>query len=155
MEPLADIQETTLTSVVSMNPSFVSDTHPHDFAPKHSMLMRRMTSVDRKSIAEDAPATLSFHNINYIVGTKGLSSKWPLNCSTLSFLKPQDPKKILSDVSGNFVNGMNAILGKTYFSLKIVICFYNLKKALLDVESHRYLIFWLIEKLHVVYLVWY
>jgi hypothetical protein len=50
--------------------------------------------------------TLSFHNINYIIGGTG-----PNLCCT-ACIKPKPGKQILYDVSGMFTTGMNAIMGK-------------------------------------------
>ncbi|CAF5003221.1 unnamed protein product, partial [Rotaria sp. Silwood1] len=69
------------------------------------------TSVDLVSIPENAPATLSFHNINYTIGAKAQSAKRCCKNLNLPFFKAQEPKQILFDVSGKFMNGMNAILG--------------------------------------------
>ncbi len=114
MESFTDIQQVTLTSIVSSTPSITSGTGPYDFVPKSSILGRRMTSITRMSIAENAPATLSFHNINYIVGAKIESSKQDIKSSTIPLFKSQESKQILFDISGQFTNGMNAILGKIF-----------------------------------------
>ncbi len=117
MDSFKNVQQTTLTSVVSPTPSAASGIHFYDIVPKLPMLSRRMTLIKRVSIVENAPATVSFHNINYIVGAKAESSKRRLACSALPFFKPREPKQVLFDVSGKFINGMNAILGKIFFTL--------------------------------------
>jgi hypothetical protein len=115
MDSFTNIQQPTLTSVVSVRSSVTSGIGIYDVVPTRSMLGRRRTSVTRMSIAENAPATLSFHNINYIIGAKIESSKQDMKPdSTISFCKSQKSKQILFSVSGNFTNGMNAILGKIY-----------------------------------------
>jgi len=117
MNSFKNTQQTTRTSVISTSPSVASGSHVYDIVLKRSMLTRRMTSIDRVSIAEDAPATVSFHNINYIVGAKAESSKRRLTCSALPFFKRRESKQVLFDVSGKFINGMNAILGKIFFTI--------------------------------------
>ncbi len=86
---------------------------PYEGTPKRPKLVR-MTSVTRMSIAENAPATLSFHNINYSVGTKADSSEQGVKSSIIPCCRSQQAKQILFNVSGQFTNGMNAILGKIY-----------------------------------------
>ena len=54
--------------------------------------------------------TLSFHNINYIVG--GTSRNPARRKLYPSCMRPQLGKQILRDVSGFFTVGMNAIMGK-------------------------------------------
>ena len=69
----------------------------------------------RASIGPSPSGTLSFHNINYIIGeTSKHSSRRKLYPS---FMRPQSGKQILHDVSGVFTAGMNAIMGENpYFS---------------------------------------
>lgn len=105
-----DIPETDPKEVLSSKPSVLVNADP--LAPKRPMLGRRMTSVDRVSIAENAPATLSFHNISYTVGSRKESSKNPFKYCSVLCCKPHPPKQVLFHVSGKFINGMNAILGK-------------------------------------------
>lgn len=73
---------------------------------------RPAASVIRMSIAEDAPATLSFHGINYIIGAQAETNNRFLKCPTIPFLKPPELKHVLENLSGQFTNGLNAILGK-------------------------------------------
>jgi hypothetical protein len=116
MDSFTDIQGLILTPIVSRSSSVTSDAFPNDLVPKYSMLSRRTTSISRVAIAENAPATLSFHNINYVIGATVKSSKQPLKCPSLPFCKPREPNQILFDVSGQFTNGLNAILGKIGFT---------------------------------------
>jgi hypothetical protein len=116
MDSFTNIQGLTLTAAVSTSPSVASDAFSNDLVPKHSMLSRRTASISRVPIAINAPATLSFHNINYAVGAPVKSSKRLLKCPSLPFCKPREPNQILFDVSGQFINGMNAILGKICFT---------------------------------------
>lgn len=73
---------------------------------------RRSGSVSRMPISDDATAALSFHQISYSIGNKmKLNKRWMKNVS-LPFFKSETHKQILSNVSGRFMNGMNAILGE-------------------------------------------
>jgi hypothetical protein len=117
MDSFTDIQGLILTPIASRSASVTSDAYPNDLAPKYSRLNRRTTSISRVAIPENAPATLSFHNINYVVGATVESSKRPSKCPSLPFCKPREPNRILFDVSGQFTNGLNAILGKICFKL--------------------------------------
>lgn len=55
---------------------------------------------------ETTDTTLSFRNINYELNVnKNI-------CLRLPFYKSEEKKLILSNVSGTFTRGMNAILGK-------------------------------------------
>ena len=110
MDSFTDIQQIDLKEIVSSKPSVFINTDP--LAAKRSMLGRRTTSVSRVSIAENAPATLSFHNISYTVGGRQESSKNPFKHWSVPCCKPHPPKQVLFHVSGKFINGMNAILGK-------------------------------------------
>jgi hypothetical protein len=78
---------------------------------RRSFLSRRMSSVSRVSIPENAHAVLSFHNINYVLKTE---SKMKYNCC-----RSQEAKQVLFNVSGQFANGLNAIMGK---NLSKMIC---------------------------------
>ncbi|CAF1226255.1 unnamed protein product [Rotaria sordida] len=115
-----------LTSVVYRNP-VTSNTHYNELEVRHSLLARRATSINRISIPEHASATLTFHNINYIVEAKSILNKQCLKCPNLPFFKAQQQKQILFDVSGKFMNGMNAILGPSGCG----------KSSLLDVLADR------------------
>jgi hypothetical protein len=59
------------------------------------------------------PITISFCNINYIIGNETIKNKQCLHWQTelFPFWKSIPTKQILSDVSGIFTPGMNAILG--------------------------------------------
>jgi hypothetical protein len=87
-------------------------TNDQKIIPKRMMLTRRMTSVDRVSIAETAAATLSFHDINYVIGANIESGKRCFKCPALPCFKSREPKQILYNASGKFINGMNAVMGK-------------------------------------------
>jgi hypothetical protein len=117
MDSFTNIQGLTDTSIVTTSPSVASDGFSNELVPKHPMLSRRTGSISRVSIAENAHATLSFHNINYVIGDRVESSKRLWKCPTLPFFKPREPKQILFHISGKFSNGMNAILGKICFTL--------------------------------------
>jgi hypothetical protein len=73
---------------------------------------RRSSSVSRVPIPDDAPASLSFHEINYSIGSNmELNKRW-LKCPPL---QPAEYKQILWNISGRFSKGMNAILGEIYY----------------------------------------
>lgn len=105
-----DMHEKDLQEVVSITPSVLVNTYSS--GPKRSLLDRRLTSVNRVSIAENAPATLSFHDISYTIGATKQSNKNPSKPRSIPWCKSQPTKQVLSHVSGKFINGMNAILGK-------------------------------------------
>jgi hypothetical protein len=79
---------------------------------KTSVQNRRTSSVSRVSISDDAAATLSFDDINYAIGGQMKPSRKRLRFPTFPCSKPKEYKQILANVSGNFANGMNAILGR-------------------------------------------
>ncbi|CAF1991638.1 unnamed protein product [Rotaria magnacalcarata] len=122
-----DPHQMVLTSIVSTSPSVETRTHPSELVAKRSMLARRVTGINRMSIPQHASATLTFHNINYVVGSKSASSKECLKYAKLPFFKAREPKQVLFDVSGQFKNGMNAILGPSGCG----------KSSLLDVLADR------------------
>ncbi|CAF0933430.1 unnamed protein product [Rotaria sordida] len=59
--------------------------------------------------------TISFYNINYIIGNNRIINKLStrFQTKTFQFWKPIPSKQILTNVSGIFTPGMNAILGPT------------------------------------------
>ena len=73
---------------------------------------QRTNTVSRIGFDENATGTLSFSNINYIIGPSPQSSRKSKKILRLPFSKPEENKQILLDMSGIFKNGMNAILGK-------------------------------------------
>lgn len=75
---------------------------------------RRSVSVSRMPISDDATAALAFHEINYSIGNKMKLNKRRVKKISLPFFKSETHKQILSNVSGRFTNGMNAILGEIY-----------------------------------------
>lgn len=122
MDLYTDAHETVITSIGSGRLSMTSSIQGR----RHSILGRRTGSVSRQSISQDAPASLSFHNINYIVGAQAEQSQRRSRLSSLPILsalppfpdlpdlpfrKKPEPRQILFDLSGQFLNGMNAILG--------------------------------------------
>ena len=113
MAAYINIQDTPLTNVGSRSYSMTDGARE----AKRSVLSRRTASVSRVSISENAPATLSFHGINYIIGAEAESNKRFLKCPTLPFCKPAELKQILFNLSGQFSNGLNAILGKNLFDI--------------------------------------
>lgn len=68
-------------------------------------------------IHKDKPITISFQNINYVIGNEDIakekSFQWPTK--TFPFWRSTPPKQILTNISGIFTSGMNAILGKSFF----------------------------------------
>ncbi len=73
----------------------------------------------RNSVKKHVPVdfiskgTLSFYNISYTVGGRQENSRWE-NWQP-SFMKSKPKKKIIDDISGIFISGMNAIMGKTHY----------------------------------------
>ncbi|CAF2130654.1 unnamed protein product [Rotaria magnacalcarata] len=117
------IERETLLSSISINTAAEQD----DTAQNIIVPNRRTASVSRVSISEDAAATLSFHDINYFIGSKIKPSKHRLKLPSLPCLKSQEYKQILFNISGRFSNGMNAILGPTGCG----------KSSLLDILADR------------------
>ncbi|CAF3883625.1 unnamed protein product [Rotaria sordida] len=122
-----DLHQMIFTLAVSTSPSITNSTCSYDFGAKRSLSLHSKSSVDVASISENAPATLSFHNINYIIEAKAESSKRCWKNRTFPFFKAREPKQILFDLSGKFMNGMNAILGPSGCG----------KSSLLDVLADR------------------
>ncbi|CAF3572269.1 unnamed protein product [Rotaria socialis] len=83
------------------------------------------SSISRVSIPVDASGTLSFHEINYVIGGKNECKRRRWSCPTI--LKSEKQKQILFDISGKFSDGMNAIMGPTGCG----------KSSLLDVLADR------------------
>ncbi|CAF3080566.1 unnamed protein product [Rotaria sp. Silwood2] len=127
MSTNTDLHQMVLRSMVSTSSSITSGSSSYDIVTKRSLSIRPKTSVDLVSIPENAPATLSFHNINYIIGAKAESSKRCSKNLTLPFFKASELKQVLFDVSGKFMNGMNAILGPSGCG----------KSSLLDILADR------------------
>lgn len=108
---------------------------------------RRTSSVSRVSISNDAAATLSFLNINYTIGDRAKLGKQRWRFPSILAFKPSERKQILFNVSGHFVNGMNAILGRcdaTFINLSWRILLDCLigptgcgKSSLLDILADR------------------
>ena len=65
--------------------------------PRCETRPRSTSTVSRVTLPESTTGTLSFHRINYVIGGENASKQ---------------RKQILSNVSGQFTSGMNAILGK-------------------------------------------
>jgi hypothetical protein len=63
--------------------------------------------------SEFKPVTISFYNINYTIGHQTVKRETFPCCRSI----PR--KQVLSDVSGIFTSGMNAILGMLYHSIRI------------------------------------
>lgn len=100
----------------------------------------------RMSMDPSSRGTLSFHNINYVIGGTGTGNK----CCKLPCIKPKPAKHILSDVSGVFSTGLNAIMGK---SKTLHSNLYENPQVQVDVANLLYWIFSLIVKILLVYLV--
>jgi len=62
------------------------------------------------------PVTISFCNINYIIGNERVKTNQFFQCQTeiFPFWKSIPSKQILTNVSGIFPPGMNAILGISF-----------------------------------------
>jgi hypothetical protein len=103
--PVQRINSTTIAEV-SQHPNGASNGSIHD--RRSSMISKRRLS--RVSMDPSSRGTLSFHNIDYIVGGRGTNPK--SKCCSLPCIKPKPGRQILFDVSGVFTTGMNAIMGK-------------------------------------------
>ncbi|CAF1440836.1 unnamed protein product [Rotaria magnacalcarata] len=84
----------------------------------HSTL-QKLVSNDVSTLENPQSSTISFHSINYTIGTQKSSYSLP-------FMKMQH-KQILYDINGVFKSGMNAILGPTGSG----------KSSLLDILADR------------------
>jgi hypothetical protein len=89
--------------------------NPSIYASNENLEHRRSSELrnrSKKRVSMDltSKGTLSFHNISYVVGGRQENSRWK-NWYP-SFMKPEPEKKIIDDVSGIFISGMNAIMGK-------------------------------------------
>jgi hypothetical protein len=96
------------TTIIDLPNTVNGKNNVSDHQPPSNMLMKRKST--RASIDLSSSGTVSFHNINYIVGgslTNGQKKKCSLPC-----IKPKSGKQILYNVSGIFTPGMNAIMGK-------------------------------------------
>lgn len=73
------------------------------------------------------PITISFYNINYVIGNKTINNKQNFQWKNqiFPFCNSIPMKQILTNVSGIFPPGMNAILGRCiiYFISKFVLLF--------------------------------
>ena len=79
----------------------------HDHSSETQNCIQKHVSLD--SISN---GTLSFYNISYTVGGCQENGRWK-NWQP-SFMKSKPKKEIIDDVSGIFISGMNAIMGKTH-----------------------------------------
>ena len=94
---------------------------------------------------ESKSVTISFHHINYVIGNEIVSKKnsfqWQME--TFPFWKPIPSKQILSNISGIFPPGMNAILGINSCLIFIGQLFFSIgptgcgKSTLLDILADR------------------
>jgi len=69
----------------------------------------------------DKSVTISFSNINYIIGNEKIKKKQFFQCQMelFPFWKSIQSKQILNNISGIFPPGMNAILGRLFISFSI------------------------------------
>ncbi|CAM4984542.1 unnamed protein product [Rotaria socialis] len=111
----------TLLSSTSIN----SVTDENDMSRTAIVGNHSTSSISRVSIPVDASGTLSFHEINYVIGGKNECKRRRWSCPTI--LKSEKQKQILFDISGKFSDGMNAIMGPTGCG----------KSSLLDVLADR------------------
>jgi hypothetical protein len=80
----------------------------HRHSSKHRNRIHKHVSVDFMS-----KGTLSFYKIGYTVGGHQENGRWKNWHS--SFMKSEPKKQLIDDVSGIFISGMNAIMGKTHY----------------------------------------
>ena len=113
----------TSTSVYNgsgMSQSTLADSdeqHHHHHHPAYDLIVKKKEidksieiSLDKR---EFKPATISFDHINYIIGSENVKNRQSCSWQTEAypFWKAIPSKQILTDVSGIFTPGMNAILG--------------------------------------------
>jgi hypothetical protein len=99
----------TIPAIDADLPDTVVHASDTNFQPRRSseLVIRKNTRI---SMDLTSKGTLSFHNINYIVGGRHANSRMKKWYS--SFIKPKPGKQVINDVSGTFTSGMNAIMGK-------------------------------------------
>lgn len=78
----------------------------HRSSEPHNLIQK---NVSMDSVSK---GTVSFHNISYTVGGRQENSPWR-NWQP-SFMKPKRKTTIVDDISGVFIPGMNAIMGKSH-----------------------------------------
>ena len=104
--PVQTIPTTGITQSLEKSRSARNGSLKHRSNSVISQRQNRRVSMDASS-----RGTLSFHNINYVIGGTGTGRA--SKCCTLPCIKPKPAKNILSDVSGFFTTGLNAIMGKS------------------------------------------
>jgi hypothetical protein len=116
-----DGDQTTTQMPLLPSASVNSTDHQDDITLRIIGRNRRTSSVSRVLISDDAAATLSFHDVNYIIGGQIESTRRRIKRPTLRCFKSAAQKQILFNISGKFSNGMNAILGEIFskFVLKV------------------------------------
>ena len=99
--------KTTTTTPLSQSISIESNNYQCDLNNTNKQIEISFNKNEFK------PITISFYNINYIIGNKTIKNRqcYRWQTDTFPFWKSIPTKHILSDVSGIFTPGMNAILG--------------------------------------------
>ena len=81
--------------------------------PLHNHIINSNEQNSSIDIPKDKPITISFQNINYVIGNETISNEksfqWQMK--TFPIWRPTPSKQILTNISGIFTSGMNAILG--------------------------------------------
>jgi hypothetical protein len=107
-------QKATTTSLLS---SITINTAAQQDDNMPTIIAQDRSSVSVESILDNAAVILSFHQINYSVGSPMEVNKRRLKCSFLQCFRSEERKQILLNISGRFSNGLNAILGKISFTV--------------------------------------
>ena len=97
-------------------PAVVSIPNDQVYTPNETLARGLLLAGQDKytSVPSEPPSgsTLSFYNIDYIVGAK--RQKLPYKKWFPACMKPKESRQILYDVSGMFKSGLNAIMGKNF-----------------------------------------
>lgn len=103
--PVQKISSATAINISSHN---LSGNYDHIADRRSSIVSKRRLS--RVLMDPSSAGTLSFHNIDYIVGGRKTNPK--SKCCSLPCIKQKPGRQILFDISGVFTTGLNAIMGK-------------------------------------------
>jgi hypothetical protein len=113
VNPTTDRSQPVIVVPVDLNSS--TDTIvPSERVSAVMLLQNQRTMPARTDLTvEQLTGTLTFHNINYVIEIK---KKILFKCADGRGLNDQNNKYIIKNISGQFRNGMNAILGRIFYS---------------------------------------